>query len=76
LPQPEARVLIVGAGIAGLCCGLALSRIGVDIEIIERVNEIEEVGSAISLWPSASGRDDSDGLMFESRRTREAQVSR
>jgi len=53
LPQPQARVLVVGAGIAGLSCALALSRIGVDVEVIERVNEIGEVGAAISLWPSA-----------------------
>jgi 2-polyprenyl-6-methoxyphenol hydroxylase-like FAD-dependent oxidoreductase len=53
LAQPNAHVLVVGAGIAGLCCGLALSRIGVDVEIIERVNEMKEVGAAISLWPAA-----------------------
>jgi 2-polyprenyl-6-methoxyphenol hydroxylase-like FAD-dependent oxidoreductase len=53
LAQPDAHVLVVGAGIAGLCFGLALSRIGVDVEIIERVNEMKEVGAAISLWPAA-----------------------
>ncbi len=47
------RILIVGAGIGGLTCGIALRRAGFDVEIFERANELAEIGAGISLWPNA-----------------------
>jgi 2-polyprenyl-6-methoxyphenol hydroxylase-like FAD-dependent oxidoreductase len=47
------RVLIVGAGIAGLTCGIALQRIGADVGIVERAADLAEIGAGISLWPNA-----------------------
>ncbi len=49
----QTRLVIVGAGIAGLCCALGLSQVGADVELVERVDEFREVGAAISLWPNA-----------------------
>ncbi|RYP48688.1 hypothetical protein DL768_005468 [Monosporascus sp. mg162] len=48
------RVIIIGAGIAGLCAGLALSRTGHSVTILESVSEITEVGAGIQLAPNAS----------------------
>jgi 2-polyprenyl-6-methoxyphenol hydroxylase-like FAD-dependent oxidoreductase len=53
LLQPKARVVVVGAGIAGLSCAIALTRAGADVEVVERVDELREVGGAVSLWPNA-----------------------
>ena len=44
------KVIIVGAGIGGLCSGIALKRMGFDVHIYEQVAEIRPVGAAISVW--------------------------
>lgn len=44
------KAIIVGAGIGGLSAGIALTRIGWDVEIYERVTEVKPVGAAISVW--------------------------
>ncbi|WP_062763135.1 FAD-dependent urate hydroxylase HpxO [Falsirhodobacter sp. alg1] len=46
------KILIIGAGIGGLCAGLALRRLGHDIEIFEKVREMRPVGAGLSLWPN------------------------
>jgi 2-polyprenyl-6-methoxyphenol hydroxylase-like FAD-dependent oxidoreductase len=43
------RVLIVGAGMAGLTLGVALQRAGIDCEIIEQRVDLTEPGTGISL---------------------------
>ncbi len=45
--------LIVGAGIAGLTAAVALDRIGVKVEIVERATALTQAGTALSLWPNA-----------------------
>jgi 2-polyprenyl-6-methoxyphenol hydroxylase-like FAD-dependent oxidoreductase len=43
------RVLIVGAGMAGLTLGVALRRVGIDCEIVEQRPDLTEPGTGISL---------------------------
>ncbi|HEY0276450.1 MAG TPA: FAD-dependent monooxygenase, partial [Paenirhodobacter sp.] len=44
------KAIIIGAGMGGLTAGLALKRIGYDVDIFERVTEVKPVGAALSLW--------------------------
>lgn len=48
------RVIIVGAGIAGLAAGLGLKQTGHDVTILEQVREIAEVGAGIQMAPNAA----------------------
>jgi 2-polyprenyl-6-methoxyphenol hydroxylase-like FAD-dependent oxidoreductase len=48
-----ARVIIIGAGIAGMAAAIGLRRLKIEILIIEQATALEEVGSGISLWPNA-----------------------
>ncbi|WP_341485895.1 FAD-dependent urate hydroxylase HpxO [Thioclava sp. GXIMD4215] len=45
-------VMIIGAGIGGLCAGIALRRIGFEVRIFEKVREVRPVGAGLSLWPN------------------------
>jgi len=47
------KVIIIGAGIAGLTTAIALRRAGIEVEIYEKVSELREVGAGISLWANA-----------------------
>jgi 2-polyprenyl-6-methoxyphenol hydroxylase-like FAD-dependent oxidoreductase len=47
------RVLVVGAGIAGLSVAIALRRVGLHVTVVERAPELREVGAGISLWANA-----------------------
>jgi 2-polyprenyl-6-methoxyphenol hydroxylase-like FAD-dependent oxidoreductase len=58
----EAEVLIVGAGIAGLTAAIALDRVGVTVEVIERATALTQAGTALSLWPNALAALDRIGL--------------
>jgi 2-polyprenyl-6-methoxyphenol hydroxylase-like FAD-dependent oxidoreductase len=51
--EPKPKVLIAGAGIAGLVAGLALSQRGIDVEIFEQASELRELGAGVQL--SANG---------------------
>ncbi|MFB7029483.1 MULTISPECIES: FAD-dependent monooxygenase [unclassified Streptomyces] len=48
-----AKVLVIGAGIGGLTCAVALRRIGVDVEVYERATELREAGSGLSVMSNA-----------------------
>ncbi|MBI1362337.1 MAG: monooxygenase [Alphaproteobacteria bacterium] len=47
------KFVVAGAGIGGLCSALALSRCGVDVDVIERSPQISEVGAGLQLSPNA-----------------------
>ena len=47
------RIIIIGAGIAGLAAAIGLRRLKVETLIIEQAPELGDVGSGISLWPNA-----------------------
>ena len=47
------KAIIAGGGIAGLASGLALTRRGWEVEVLERTTEFTEAGAGLSLWPNA-----------------------
>ncbi|KAH8819183.1 hypothetical protein F5884DRAFT_759808 [Xylogone sp. PMI_703] len=59
-PQPleakvKLRVVIVGAGLGGLSCAIALARRGHNVTVLEQAPELGEVGAGIQI-PSNSAR--------------------
>lgn len=51
-PSNRLKVVVVGAGVAGLTSGLALSQIGHDVVILEQCETITEVGAGIQMAPN------------------------
>jgi salicylate hydroxylase len=49
----ERPIAIVGAGICGLACAIALARIGRKVEIYEQAAKFRRIGAAINLGPNA-----------------------
>jgi 2-polyprenyl-6-methoxyphenol hydroxylase-like FAD-dependent oxidoreductase len=47
------RTAIVGGGIGGLATAIALRKVGFDVDVYERSEELKEEGAALSLWPNA-----------------------
>ena len=45
-------IVIVGGGIAGLACALALEAKGCDVVVLERSEEFKEIGAGIQLGPN------------------------
>jgi salicylate hydroxylase len=52
--QHPFRIIIVGAGIAGLSAAIGLKLAGHDVQILEQVHEIAEVGAGIQMAPNAA----------------------
>jgi len=48
------KVIIVGAGIAGLASAIGLKKAGHDVVLLEQVHEIAEVGAGIQMAPNAA----------------------
>ena len=48
------RVVVVGAGIAGISAGLALSRYGHSVTRLESSSQLSETGAGIQLAPNAT----------------------
>jgi 2-polyprenyl-6-methoxyphenol hydroxylase-like FAD-dependent oxidoreductase len=47
------KAVVVGAGIGGLAAGIALQRAGLEVEVFERAEKLQDVGAGISLWANA-----------------------
>ncbi len=45
---------IIGGGIGGIAAAVALHRIGADVSVYERAEELREVGAGMMLWPNAT----------------------
>jgi len=48
------KVIVVGAGIAGLSVALGLKKTGHEVLVLERAHEIAEVGAGIQVAPNAA----------------------
>lgn len=48
------RIIVCGAGIAGLCAGIALARQAHNVVILERAHELSPAGAGIHLPPNAT----------------------
>jgi FAD-dependent urate hydroxylase len=47
------RVIIVGAGVAGLTAGIALNRAGIDVAVFEASSELREIGAGLGVQYAA-----------------------
>lgn len=45
------KIVIIGAGIAGLTLGLACQRAGMDVRIYDQARQLRTIGGGILLWP-------------------------
>lgn len=45
--------MVVGGGIGGLACALALGRAGLDVQVLEQASAFGEVGAGLQLGPNA-----------------------
>ncbi len=59
------KILVVGAGIAGLASGLALARVDANVQIMERAPELTEVGAGIQLGPNVTRILNAWGLLSD-----------
>lgn len=48
------KVTILGAGVAGLSCGIALRQRGIEVDIFERAASPTTIGAGVVLWPNAT----------------------
>ena len=48
------KVVVAGGGIGGLSAAIALSKVGFEVEVIERAPALKEVGAGLQLSPNAT----------------------
>lgn len=49
--ERKGRIVIVGAGPGGMAAALAAVRVGFEVEIYERAEEVRAAGNILNLWP-------------------------
>jgi len=64
-PPSDLRVIIVGAGLAGLVMGIMLEKAGIDYHILEQASRLRPLGTSISLHPVILDIVDQLGLLDE-----------
>lgn len=47
------KAVVVGAGVAGLAAALGLRRDGWDVQLFERSEQVQTLGTALGIWPVA-----------------------
>jgi 2-polyprenyl-6-methoxyphenol hydroxylase-like FAD-dependent oxidoreductase len=47
------RVVIIGGGIGGLCTGISLGKLGLEVEIYEQAEEFRAAGAGLTIWANA-----------------------
>src|SRR6188508_3518808 len=52
--MPMGTAVIVGAGIGGVTAAVALQQRGWRVTVLERSQQVGEVGAGLSIWPSAA----------------------
>lgn len=53
MSQEKVKVIIAGAGIAGLSVAVALSRLPyIEVELFEQATELREIGASIAISPN------------------------
>ncbi|KAJ5115656.1 hypothetical protein N7456_000004 [Penicillium angulare] len=62
------QVIVVGAGIAGLCAATAIKQAGHHVEVFEKSRFLSEVGAAVTLSPNSSSVLAHLGFSFERAR--------
>jgi 2-polyprenyl-6-methoxyphenol hydroxylase-like FAD-dependent oxidoreductase len=75
IDMPDQRTaVIVGGGIAGLACGVALDRAGWNITILERSAAVGEVGAGITMTQNATRALDARGVGDAVRRAGQVEL--
>ncbi|MFN8433388.1 MAG: FAD-dependent monooxygenase [Anaerolineales bacterium] len=47
------KVIVIGAGVGGLCTAIALQQNGIEVKVYEKVKKLGEVGAGLTLWSNA-----------------------
>ena len=58
----ERKVAILGGGVAGVGCAIALKQAGFDVRVYERREGPANIGAGIVVWPNAAFVLDQDAL--------------
>ncbi len=64
-PGPRPDVVVVGGGICGLSCAVALTRKGLRVRLLEQAAEFGEVGAGLQIAPNCTRILDHWGLLEE-----------
>ncbi|EKM53768.1 uncharacterized protein PHACADRAFT_260263 [Phanerochaete carnosa HHB-10118-sp] len=53
MPGKTFQVAIVGGGVCGIACAIALLKEGIDVQVYEAASELKEIGAGIGISPNA-----------------------
>ncbi|KZT08532.1 FAD/NAD(P)-binding domain-containing protein [Laetiporus sulphureus 93-53] len=63
--QGKVKAAIVGGGVVGLTCAIALQRLGVPVELFEAAAHFGEIGAGVAIGPNAARILQSLGILDE-----------